>query len=99
MRFLVPILFFFTLISAPVRAQKINASYRLNIQKASSPIAVDGVMDEKAWQEAEVASNFFMITPMDTSYSKVKTDVRMSYDDEQLYLIVINLGVESQKLR
>ena len=90
MRFLVPILFFFTLFSAPVRAQKINASYRLNIQKASSPIAVDGVMDEKAWQEAEVASNFFMITPMDTSYSKVKTDVRMSYDDEQLYLIVIN---------
>jgi len=90
MRFLVPILFFFILISAPIRAQKINASYRLNIQKASSPIAVDGVMDEKAWQEAEVASNFFMITPMDTSYSKVKTDVRMSYDDEQLYLIVIN---------
>lgn len=90
MRFLVPILISFILISAPLRAQKINASYRLNIQKASSPIAVDGVMDEKTWQEAEVASNFFMITPMDTSFSKVKTDVRMSYDDEQLYLIVIN---------
>ncbi len=90
MRFLVPILVSFILISAPIRAQKINASYRLNIQKASSPIAVDGVMDEKTWQEAEVASNFFMITPMDTSFSKVKTDVRMSYDDEQLYLIVIN---------
>ncbi|MEY3644510.1 MAG: hypothetical protein RLZZ207_1205, partial [Bacteroidota bacterium] len=90
MRFLVPILVSFILISTPGWAQKINASYRLNIQKASSPIALDGIMDEKAWQEAEVASNFFMITPMDTSFSKVKTDVRMSYDDEQLYLIVIN---------
>ncbi|MFZ9188910.1 MAG: carbohydrate binding family 9 domain-containing protein, partial [Algoriphagus sp.] len=90
MRFLVPILFSFFLISAPIRAQKINASYRLNIQKASSPIAVDGVMDEQTWQEAEVASNFFMITPMDTSFSKVKTEVRMSYDTEQLYIYVIN---------
>ena len=90
MRFLVPILFSFILISTPILAQKINASYRLNIQKASSPIAVDGIMDEKTWQEAEVASNFFMITPMDTSFSKVKTEVRMSYDEEQLYLYVIN---------
>ena len=47
-------------------------------------------MDEKTWEDAEVATDFFMITPMDTSFAKVKTDVRMSYDDENLYLIVIN---------
>jgi hypothetical protein len=73
-----------------VFAQKINNSYRLNISKASSEILIDGVMDEKAWEDAEVATDFFMITPMDTSFAKVKTDVRMSYDDENLYLIVIN---------
>jgi hypothetical protein len=85
------VLFFLSLGYSTVgQAQKINASYRLNIQKASSPIAVDGKMDEKTWKEAEVASNFFMITPMDTSFSKVKTEVRMSYDEEQLYLYVIN---------
>lgn len=71
-------------------AQKINESYRLQITKASSEILIDGVMDEKAWEDAEVATDFFMITPMDTSFAKVKTDVRMSYDDENLYLIVIN---------
>ncbi|MCZ8134090.1 MAG: hydrolase, partial [Algoriphagus sp.] len=70
--------------------QKINASFRLPIQKASSPIVVDGVLDEKAWQEAEVATDFFMITPMDTSFAKVKTDVRMTYDEQHLYLIVVN---------
>ena len=90
MRFIGFTCLLFTLVLTPGIAQKINSSYRLNIQKASSPIAVDGIMDEKAWQEAEVASNFFMITPMDTSFSKVKTDVRMSYDEEQLYIIVIN---------
>lgn len=47
-------------------------------------------MDEKAWEDAEVATDFFMITPMDTSFARVKTDVRMSYDEEHLYLIVIN---------
>ena len=92
MRFIGFTCLLFTLILTPGLAQKINSTYRLNIQKASSPIAVDGIMDEKAWEEAEVASNFFMITPMDTSFSKVKTDVRMSYDDEQLYIIVAPTG-------
>jgi hypothetical protein len=32
-------------------------------------------MDEQAWEEAEVASDFFMITPMDTSFAQVQTDV------------------------
>ena len=90
MRFIGFTYLLFTLVITPGLAQKINSNYRLGIQKASSPIAVDGIMDEKAWEEAEVASNFFMITPMDTSFSKVKTDVRMSYDEDQLYLIVIN---------
>lgn len=77
-------------LTANLSAQKINSEYRLSIQKASSPILIDGVMDEKAWADAEVATDFFMITPMDTSFAKVKTDVRMSYDEDHLYLIVIN---------
>ena len=70
--------------------QKINAAYRLPIQKAVSPITIDGVLDEKAWELAEVATNFFMITPMDTSYAQVQTDVRMTYDEQNLYIIVVN---------
>ncbi|HSF54274.1 MAG TPA: DUF5916 domain-containing protein [Algoriphagus sp.] len=77
-------------LASTLSAQKINADYRLAIQKASSPILIDGVLDEKAWLDAEVATDFFMITPMDTSFAQVKTDVRMSYDAENLYLIVIN---------
>lgn len=76
--------------AASLSAQKINDSYRLPITKASSEILIDGVMDEKAWADAAVATDFFMITPMDTSFAKVRTDVRMSYDEENLYLIVIN---------
>ncbi|MFC4871994.1 DUF5916 domain-containing protein [Negadavirga shengliensis] len=70
--------------------QKINRSYRLHIQKAESPIMIDGVVDEQAWLDADVAKDFYMILPMDTSYSQVETEVRMTYDDENLYLLVIN---------
>jgi hypothetical protein len=85
--FIFPLLFG---LSLSLSAQKINAGYRLGIQKASSPIVIDGILDEKAWEDADVATDFFMITPMDTSFARVKTDVRMSYDDHHLYLIVVN---------
>src|SRR5690554_440109 len=77
-------------INFSVFGQKINDSYRLYIQKASSPVVIDGIMDEKAWLDADVATDFFMILPMDTSYAEVPTDVRMTYDDENLYLFVVN---------
>lgn len=48
-----------------------------------------GVMDELTWKQAEVAKDFFMITPMDTSYSQVKTDVRMAYNDKNLSILVV----------
>lgn len=74
--------------------QKINDDYRLHIKKASSDIIIDGAIDEQAWKEAEIASNFFMIIPMDTSYAELQTDVRMTYDNENLYLLVENYRPE-----
>ena len=44
-------------------------------------------MDEAAWQQADAADNFFMVLPMDTSMAKVRTEVRMTYDNNNLYLI------------
>lgn len=44
-------------------------------------------MDEEAWHEAEVATDFFMVLPMDTSKARVRTEVRMTYDQQNLYLI------------
>lgn len=45
-------------------------------------------MNEQAWQDAEAATNFFMVLPMDTSFADARTDVRMTYDDQNLYLMV-----------
>lgn len=91
--FLLPASFYCTL----VFAQKENEEYQLHIKRTSSAIHIDGVMDEQAWNEAEVATNFFMVLPMDTSHAKVKTEVRMSYDSENLYLIATCFHKEGQK--
>lgn len=68
-------------------AQKINSTYQLNIQKASSAIQIDGEMTELAWQDARAAESFFMVTPMDTSKATVKTEVRMTYDARNIYIL------------
>ena len=70
-------------------AQKKNAAFQVTIHKTSTPINIDGEMNEDAWQQATPASNFFMVLPMDTSYAHVKTDVRVAYDDRYFYLIAV----------
>lgn len=87
------ILIYFSLTSL-LYGQKINEDYRLHIKKATSPLQVDGVIDEQAWREADIATNFHMITPMDTSYAELRTDVRMTYDENHLYVLVENFRAE-----
>jgi Domain of unknown function (DUF5916)/Carbohydrate family 9 binding domain-like len=70
-------------------AQKVNSLYQLHINKASSAIHVDGEMNEPAWQDAALADNFSMVLPMDTSHAKVKTEVRMAYDAQNIYIIAV----------
>lgn len=70
-------------------AQKINADYQLVIRKTAVPVVVDGVADDVAWQDADVATDFYNVLPMDTSFSQVNTEVKMAFDDKNIYLIAI----------
>ena len=75
---------FLSLLSINALAQKINAKYELNIKPATSEIKIDGDVSEQAWNDAELASDFFMVQPMDTSFAKLRTDVKMTYDKDHL---------------
>ena len=72
----------------------LNAQDQLLIKKASSPINIDGVMDEPAWEEADMASRFNQVFPYDTSEAIAPTEVRMTYDDDFVYVVAVmhNLG-------
>src|SRR5882762_3623536 len=77
----------FIVLCLPLSAQKKNAKYQYHIHKASAGVKIDGIDDDVAWKESEVASDFYMVLPMDTSFAEVRTDVRMSYDDHNLYIL------------
>lgn len=73
----------------PAMAQKTNESYQYHIQRVTSPIVVDGKLDEAAWQTTQLARSFWMVLPMDTSRARLPTDVRMAYDQHNIYLSAV----------
>ena len=79
----------FYCLSTHVFSQKINASYTIQIREVEDPIVIDGELNESTWTNADVAGDFFMVLPMDTSHSIARTDVMMTYDDFAIYLVAI----------
>ena len=60
----------------------------LNVIRTDNPIVVDGVMDEEVWQEAHVGKNFYQNFPNDTVRATNDTEIRMAYDDNNLYVTI-----------
>jgi hypothetical protein len=52
---------FVLLLSESLVAQKINETYQIHIQRATSTIQIDGLVNEEAWNQAEAASDFYMV--------------------------------------
>jgi len=81
--------FWLALLFIPLIAhgQKKNESFQLNIRKTDRPITIDGVGDDAAWRTTDVAKDFFMVLPMDDGPANELTEIRMTYDDTNLYLL------------
>ena len=47
---------------------------------------LDGVLDEQAWKEADVAGNWYQNFPVDSLPSPFQTEARMTFNDEFLYV-------------
>ncbi|MDZ7876723.1 MAG: DUF5916 domain-containing protein [Saprospiraceae bacterium] len=71
-------------------AQKVNAQYEYAIKKASGKIEIDGKLDDAGWQNCAITSDFWMVTPADTSKALLKTKAKFTYDDNFLYFSCIN---------
>jgi hypothetical protein len=68
--------------------EKVNTTFEYHIRKTTDVILVDGKGDEAPWGGADVARSFHMVLPMDTSMANVPTEVRMTYDEKTLYMLV-----------
>jgi len=62
------------------------AQPNITIRKCTSPIIVDGILDDAAWTHAEVASQFQQYFPYDSSLAQEQTEVRITYDDQFIYI-------------
>jgi len=66
----------------------------LTIRKATAPIVLDAQILEPDWQTAEIASQFKQYFPYDSSYANAQTEIRVTYDEEFIYIAakMYNLG-------
>lgn len=77
------------LISQLAWSQKLNKDYVLKIGKTPEEIVLDGQLNESIWETADLAKNFSMILPQDDRKATQFSEVRMAYDDKNIYLAVI----------
>lgn len=84
--------FLFICISVWAQAQvfnKIESPPSFTVKKSNVDIVLDGVLDEEAWQRAELVKNFAQYRPYDTIQACGNTEVRMYYTDEMLYISAV----------
>ena len=58
----------------------------MNALRIADEISVDGVLDEVIWSSAEVNTDFIQNTPLAGQASIGKTEVRLIYDDNAIYI-------------
>ncbi len=56
------------------------------VKYIDSKITLDGVLDEAAWQNAEVLTGFNQYFPNDKNKAKFDTEVRIMSDDKNIYI-------------
>ena len=79
------IILFTIFVAIPSQAQEKKT---LNITKANTPPKIDAVLDDEAWQGAEIATDFIQFRPEMgvTLQPHQKTIVKMTYDDDAIYV-------------
>ncbi|HUW92124.1 MAG TPA: DUF5916 domain-containing protein [Bacteroidales bacterium] len=58
----------------------------INAVRADAAPRIDGVPDDEIWQKGALATDFIMYNPYNGISSKYRTEVRILYDDDALYI-------------
>lgn len=76
---------------------RISAQKKYEIHKISSDIKVDGIIDE-IYLQSQIADGFIQKAPLPGKVSAFKTEVRLLYDDEALYVFAQMYDSESERI-
>ncbi len=61
---------------------------RLTATRTTSQIKVDGAVDEDGWNQAQPLTDFMQAQPVPGSAPSVRTEIRVLYDNDNLYVAV-----------
>ena len=79
-----PLILFFLFILCSAQAQIQKKSF--DAVRTSEQIKIDGQIDEQTWENAEVLSGFTQRRPNPGQPASRKTEVRLAYDDDAIYV-------------
>ena len=71
---------------APAHDHGAGEPHAIEARRASAPPAIDGVLDEAAWQAATLVDSFTQQEPSDGEPATERTEVRLLYDAKYLYI-------------
>ena len=63
-----------------------NKNKSFIVKHINKNIVPDGVLDEPIWETANSANNFWQYFPLDSIQARQQTDIKMLYDDKNLYI-------------
>src|SRR5205809_5239805 len=66
--------------------QRALAARNMRASRASGPISIDGKLDEASWKAAVPSSDFMQSYPKVGGTPTDRTEVRVLYDDDALYV-------------
>ena len=64
-------------------------NFLIEISPTNEEIIIDGNNSEAIWGTSPIIKDFFRITPVDTGRATAKTEVQLTYDDNNLYALII----------
>ena len=59
---------------------------KFTVKYIETPIKIDAVLDETPWETADPAKDFWEYFPSDDIQAKQQAEIRMLFDDKQLYV-------------
>ena len=70
----------------PIRSDAASNSRRVRASHVNEEIKIDGRLDEPAWSHADAATDFRMEEPTEGAPASERTEVRVLFDDKNLYV-------------
>ncbi len=73
-------------LSAQPEVKDFKDIFRLNISETSEKIEIDGKLEEAVWQTTDMGTDFWQKLPYFDEHAEPRTEVRLTYDDDFLYV-------------